>query len=294
MMDLECALAMDIGGSHVTAALVDLQGRAVLEPSRVKQAVDPDGSADDLLRAWSQAGLAAANRISVQIRHVGIGMPGPFEYGAGVSCLTHKFAALYDRNVGAELQQRWRGSGLAGIPIFFANDAAVWALGEWWGGAERGMGRVIGVTLGTGLGSGFVAGGRIVSDGEDVPPGGEIWNLPYREGIAEDYAAGRVISRGYKERAGLDLSAQEVAARAAIGDAQAAAVFADIGTQLAGILSPWVKKFKPDGLVVGGNIARSWAYFGAALRAGLPGLACIVTSHFEDSSLLGGAVLGAE
>ena len=116
--------------------------------------------------------------------------------------------------------------------------------------------------------------------------------MPYREGIAEDYAAGRVISRGYDARAGLELSAREIAARAAAGDERAAAVFAELGAHLAGILAPWVARFQPDGLVVGGNIAHSWACFGDALQAGLPGLACAVTTHFETSSLLGGAVLG--
>ena len=286
------ALAMDIGGSHVTAALVDLERREVLESSRRQSAVDPDASADELLGAWSGAALKASTGVSLQVRHIGIGMPGPFEYEAGVSCLTHKFESLYDRNVGAELQQRWAGTRLAGVPVFFANDAAVWALGEWWGGAGRGKRRIIGVTLGTGLGSGFVSVGRIVSAGEEVPPGGEIWNLPYREGISEDFAAGRVISRGYRERAGQDLPAQEVAARAAAGDGQAAEVFAELGSSLAGILAPWVERFRPDGLVVGGNIARAWPYFNEALRMSLPGLACSVTTHFEASSLLGGAVLG--
>ena len=291
-MDQGYALAMDIGGSHVTAALVDLERREVLASSQAQYPVDPDASADDLLAAWSGAALQAASAQPGLIRHIGIGMPGPFEYEAGVSCLTHKFEALYDRNVGEELQARWTSSRLEGVPLYFANDAAVWALGEWWGGAGRGMGRIIGVTLGTGLGSGFISGGRILSAGDEVPPGGEVWNLPYQDGIAEDYAAGQAISRGYPDHAGLVLTAREVAARAARGDERAMSVYAELGAHLARILLPWVDHFQPEGLVVGGNIAHAWPLFDAPLKAGLPGLACLVTTHFEISSLLGGAVLG--
>ena len=50
------ALAMDIGGSHVTAALVDLERREVLESSRTQRAVDPDASADDLLGGLERRG----------------------------------------------------------------------------------------------------------------------------------------------------------------------------------------------------------------------------------------------
>ncbi len=295
MIDVDAyALGMDIGGSHVTAALVDLQRREVLESSRTHCLVDGDSSADALYAAWSNAGRSAVEGFpGVQVRHVGIGMPGPFEYDRGVSRLEHKFAALYGQNVGLALQARWAGCGLAGAEVHFANDAAVWALGEWWGGSGRGMRRMIAVTLGTGLGSGFVESGRIVSQGECVPPDGQVWNLPHRDGIAEDYVSGRTVSRGYQERTGLDLSAREVALRAAAGDPQAAAVFSNLGLLLAEILTPWVAAFRPDGLVVGGNIAHAWELFSSSLQAGLPGLPCLPTLHFETSSLLGGAVLGA-
>ena len=292
-METGYALGMDIGGSHVSAALVNLERREVIEHSRVDRAVDPDSSAQELIAAWGGAGAEAAACLpNARVLHAGIGMPGPFEYDSGVSCLTHKFAALYGQNVGMMLRSLWAGSSLEGAPVFFANDAAVWALGEWWGGAGRGYARVIGVTLGTGLGSGFVANGHIMSSGEEVPPDGQIWNLPYRDGIAEDYAAGRVIRHGYHVRTGLELDAREVALRAAGGEQLALEVFAELGTHLAGILAPWVECFRPDGLVVGGSIAQSWELFSLALRSGLPDLICRPTQHFETSSLLGGAVLG--
>jgi glucokinase len=291
-MNTHAALAMDIGGSHVTAALVDLDRREVIETSRAHRAVNPDAPADELLAQWAGVGLDAASGLKgVQVPHTGIGMPGPFEYSVGISRLTHKFAALYGVHVGTALRERWVGTPMGSAPVLFANDAAIWALGEWWGGAGRGLGRVIGVTLGTGLGSGFVAAGQIISQGEEVPPDGQIWNVPFRGGISEDYVAGRVIVSTYQARMGLELSAAEVAQRAFDGDQAARDVYAELGTNLAEIMAPWVKRFQPDGLVVGGNISRAWELLRAPLEAGLPGLTCRPTVHFEESSLLGGAVL---
>ena len=298
-MEMKTALGMDIGGSHVTAALVDLERRAVIEASRAHRAVDPNASAEELLAAWAGAGLDAVRGMAgrVLVLHAGVGMPGPFEYAAGISRLTHKFAALYGMNVGAALQERWaRGapSAMDCMPVFFANDAAVWALGEAWAAKPVGLGaaRVIGITLGTGLGSGFIENGRIIAQGDAVPPGGEIWNTPFRGGIAEDYAAGRVIVQLYREKCGLELSAERIAGRALSGDEQARAAFETLGANLAEIMAPWVARFEPDCLVVGGSIAHAWDLFHPALEAGLPGLDCRVTTRFEASSLLGGAVLG--
>lgn len=288
------ALSMDIGGSHVTAALVDLRDRAVIQPSLVKRSIDPDAPAAELLSAWACAALqAAAQSPGGAVAHVGIGMPGPFEYAAGISRLTHKFAALFGLNVAAALHDRWAGSPLTAAPIHFANDAAVWALGEAWGGSGRGFERVIGLTLGTGLGSGFNAFGKIVSSGPEVPPGGEVWNLPFHGGIYEDFVCGRAIVGAYATRVGGPaLSAAEIARLALSGDPDALEVYRAMGARLAELMAPWVGSFHPGCLVVGGSIAHSWDLFQTALQAGLPGLSCRVTTLFEASSLLGGAVLG--
>ncbi len=292
MKNTRSALALDIGGSHVTAALVDLGTRRVIPASLARRPVDQNAPGETLIAAWAGAGLAALTQAGASgVTHVGIAMPGPFDYPAGISHLTHKFAALNGWNVGAALAAHWSGTPLAGAPVRFANDAALWALGEWWGGAARGTGRMIGVTLGTGLGSGFVDQGKIVSSGEEVPPGGEIWWVPYLGGITEDHVSGRALVREYQTAAGRELSAAQIAEAGASGDAAAQAVFNSFGSHLAAMLRPWVERFHPDCLVVGGNIARAWELFRQPVESGLPGLSCRVTEEFENSGLLGGAAL---
>jgi predicted NBD/HSP70 family sugar kinase len=214
-MNQRAALTMDIGGSHVTAAMVDLERRALIPASRANRAVDPHASADELLGQWAQAGLDALGACpDVQISH-------------------------------------------------------------------------------TGLGSGFIDDGQIICAGDTVPPEGQIWNVPFRDGISEDYAAGRVIVSAYRARVGVKLNAAQVARRALEGDADAKAVYAELGRNLAEIMAPWVARFQPDAMVVGGNVARSWELLREPLSAGLQPLICRPTKNFEGSSLLGGAVLSA-
>ena len=286
------ALALDIGGSHVTAAVVDLEARRVVENSLSRRGTKIDDPEVTLIEAWAGAALDALEKAGVgTVARVGAGMPGPFDYGQGISWHTQKFTSLYGQSVYQAMQNRWQNTPLEGVKLRFANDAALWALGEWWLGDMQGMKRVIGVTLGTGLGSGFINEGRIISAGESVPPGGEIWNTPYLDDIAENYAAAASLTRFYRKLTGVELTPAEIAARAANGEAAACQIYHEFGAHLGAIFAPWIECFRPDCLVMGGNIAHAWPYFREALSASLPGLDCRVTEFFEASSLLGAAAL---
>ena len=291
------ALALDIGGSHVSAAVVDLASRSILEGSEARTVLDPDACAVALLEVWSAAALSAHDRAGrPRIARVGIAVPGPFEYDTGISRLEHKFAALYGCDVGSALRDRAFESRLGRVPLTFGNDATLFALGEWWAGAARGHGRVLGVTLGTGLGGGFVADGQPRYEGDELPPNGAIWNLPYLGGIAEDAVSGRAIARGYAARTGQWTTPVQIANAARSRDAEAEAVFLDLGGHLGRVLRLWVRRFRPGCLVVGGNLARAWPLFRPSLEAELRDepLEVRASALFERANLLGAAALGIE
>jgi glucokinase len=281
------ALVLDIGGSHVTSALVDLEKRLIVDSSLQRAHVNPNLGADELLEAWSNAALKTL--ASRSVRHVGVAMPGPFEYDTGVSKLQHKFASLYTMNVGEVLQKKLEVQ----VPIYFGNDASLFALGEWWAGAAKGFERVIGVTLGTGLGGGFVAGGNVLYSGEGVPKDGGIWDLPYLDGIAEDYVAGPALVKNYGAKTGRTLNPAEIAEAARGGEKAAIESYLELGSHLGEILNPWAKAFAADCIVVGGNIARSFDLFEGGLEQTLESSVKLVASErFDTANLFGAAALG--
>jgi glucokinase len=285
-------VSLDIGGSHVTAAVIDSRLRDILPQTRTRIGVDESAPGDVILDAWARAALRAVSAPSVcSVNRIGIATPAPFDYDLGVSLMRHKFQALYGLPVVTLLQQRFRRSPLDNAAIVLANDADLFALGEWWAGAAQGRERMIGLTLGTGLGSGFIAHGRIVTRGLEVPAGGEIWNLPYLEGVAEDYVSGRAITTTYARASGRSLAASDIANRAEAGEPAARDAFVALALHLARILQPHVVRFRPDSIVVGGNIARAWAAFGPRLRLALSPVECQPSARFEDATLLGAAAL---
>jgi glucokinase len=281
-------VAVDIGGSHVTAALVDMDNRRVLAGSVHRQPVLEARPAAEILDAWSAVCLAAAEAGPTP-EGLGLAVPAPFDVQAGVSLMTHKFQALRGLPLVLLLRQRWTGSVLASVPVSIANDADCFALGEWWAGLAEGAARVIGITLGTGLGSGFVRDGRIVTRAGDVPQGGEIWDLPYLDGRAEDYTAGRFIMTSWHVQTGETLDAAAVARLAGEGDARARAIFTVFGGHLGAVLRPHVDSFRPECVVVGGNLSHAWPLFEAPLLEWISPVSCVLSPDSESSTLLGAA-----
>lgn len=287
-------LALDIGGSHVTAAVIDARTREIAPGTRTRADVDENADGDVILDTWAHAALASVRSAATEaVERVGIAMPAPFDYQHGVSLMQHKFRALYGRPVATLLQARLSHSPLVGAPIVIANDADLFALGEWWAGAAQGCARTIGLTLGTGLGAGFVAEGRIVTSGPQVPPGGELWDVAYLDGVAEDYVSARAITASYARQAGVSLAPPAIAERAESGEPAARETFLELAHHLARVLEPQVERFRPECVVLGGNIARAWPLFGPHVASALQPVACRPSVLFEDAALLGAAALAA-
>ncbi|GAB4321600.1 MAG: ROK family protein [Candidatus Sumerlaeia bacterium] len=300
--------ALDIGGTHVSAGAVDLAAGRIVPESRITLPVDSAGSAEAILAAWTQAAShaiatgrrwAASAGAGERTRPAGGGlaMPGPFDYERGVCWIkgVNKYEALYGMNIREILVQRL-GLG-SDEPLVFRNDAVCFLLGECAWGAARGARNVIAVTLGTGLGSAFQREGRVVESGPGVPPEGWFYSTPWGDGTAEDCFSTRGLLRRYGEAGGTPAAGgvKELAGRADAGEVLARRVFSSFGRELGEFLAPWARAMPAEVIVVGGNIARAWAWFGSevqsALAAEAPAVRVRRTALWEDAALLGAAWL---
>ena len=143
------ALGVDIGGSHVCSAVVDLAtGQLCGEPHTDK--VDAAAGARTIAGAWAAniRRTAAASGIGC-IRCAGFAFPGPFDYERGISLIrgVRKFERIYGLDVAATLYPLLRECGTE--EFRYVNDAAAFALGECLGGVADDAERVVALTLGT-------------------------------------------------------------------------------------------------------------------------------------------------
>lgn len=288
-------MGIDVGGSHVTAAMIDAVTFEMLPGSEARRHIDTRGEVDAVLAAFTDAVRASAGGLWENVEGIGLAFPGPFDYPNGICLITpeqNKFTRFYGVNVKQELQSRL---GFA-KPIKFLNDAAAFAIGEYFAGGAKGSARSLVITLGTGFGASFLAEGRPVVTGGLVPEGGELWDQPFKDGIADDNFSTRGIIKAWKAASGEEAAGvKEIAQVALKGDPRGIAMFNTFGEELAAFLAPWLVKFGVDRFVIGGNIARDWDLFvpafEAALKArGVDGVTVRPSQLGENAQITGAAL----
>ncbi|HEY3705347.1 MAG TPA: ROK family protein [Terracidiphilus sp.] len=276
-------MTFDVGGSHVSAGLIDLANlRVVRAQDASLVGIDTFEAFADLLH---RLGTQAANG-ETDIAGASLAVPFPFDCETGMSLMEHKLTALYRKDLRGALADRF---GWNRDQFRFLNDAGAYLLGEVGAGAVKGAKRAVGLTLGTGIGCAFAIDGVQVREGEGVPPGGEIWDYPYGDGTVEDLISTRAVKSDYLARTGSDLEVSAIAAAADKED-DAREVFETFGRHLGQVLRDVVAPFRPDMVVAGGGIARSaWLFLPAAEKE-ISGLGfCLVQSALWDQAPLVGA-----
>ena len=206
-----------------------------------------------------------------------------------------KFEALYGVDVGAALRAR-----LPGPPgsVTFLNDAEAFLWGEWMFGAAAGNDPCVAITLGTGIGSAFLADGEVRQSGAGVPVEGRVDLLRVAGRPLEDVVSTRAIERAYQLRTGVaPRGIVHIASEARGGEPAAAEVLRTAFEQLGVVLRPWLQDFGPKALVVGGSMTGSWDLIGPALLEGIRAgdgtsfaqLQVSVATRPEEAALLGAA-----
>ncbi len=291
-MNNSYVVGADIGGSHITAALVNLADGAVVDGCKFKEQVNAGAAAGEILSRWTACISRVLAAAGSEAAAIGIAMPGPFDYPGGISLIkgVAKYESLYGMNIREELKTSLAFSK----GIYFENDASCFALGEAWAGEGAGCSRIVAVTLGTGLGGTFLLDNEIMHEGKGIPPEGYIYNLPYRKGIAEDYISSRWLLNEYHQRAGERLDeVKQIGELAEKQDGIALALFAEMGEALGDVLAPWLRDFDAERIVIGGNIRKAHPYFLPALQACLQRNNISTSVHIsgrgENSALSGAA-----
>ncbi len=255
-MERPIVLGIDIGGSHITAALVDVETRTLIEDSIQRKMVDSQDSADTIFDAWCQVIINSYNGYETVIKNIGIAMPGPFDYENGICLIKEqdKFKTLYKLNIKEELAGRLN---ISTANIHFINDAAGFLQGEVFAGSARDANHVLGFTLGTGLGSSICTNGNAVD--------AELWNAPFLNGIAEDYFSTKWFIKRYHQLSGVTLNGVKDLASFVKADPHAKQVFKEFGDNFAQFMMPLIKKHHAEVVIVGGNIAQAFDIFSTNL-----------------------------
>ena len=198
-----------------------------------------------------------------------------------------------------------------GCPVALANDANCFALSEATDGAAAGAEVVFGVILGTGVGGGLVVRGEALVGvnatagewGHNPWPAPEGEGVPcacgrFARGCVETWLNGAALARDYAAIGDSQASAEEIGARAAAGEAQAAEAVARYAGRLAQALAGVVNLLDPDVIVLGGGLSEIAALYrlvpdawGAHASVARPATRLVRARFGPESGLRGAAWL---
>ncbi|WP_157414645.1 ROK family protein [Agromyces allii] len=253
------AIAVDLGGTKVEAALVDDLG-SVLPASRHRRPTGPTATSAELEQAVRDVVLAtlAALPDDAILVGVGIGAAGPIGVADGT---------VSPLNVPA-----WRDYPLAdlvsglvpGVPVVLRIDGVCITLAEHWIGAGRGAHNLLGMIVSTGVGGGLVLGDRAVPS--PTGNGGHIGHIEIAgfedpcpcggRGCLEAVASGpRTVAwartQGFEGTTGEDLAAAHAA-----GDPVALAAVERAGTAIGRAAASASSLLDLDVVAIGGGFSR--------------------------------------
>src|SRR3990172_5911396 len=246
-------IGIDLGGSKIELIALERSGREALR----RRVATPQGDYARTLRTVTDLVHEAERELGAR-GSVGIGIPGTLSLASG-RVKNANSTCLNDRPLKEDLE-----AALA-REVRLANDANCFALSEAIDGAGQGAAVVFGVILGTGVGGGVVAHGRVLTGpnaiagewGHNPLPLPVEADLPLppcycgRRGCIETYLSGPGLARD----SGTGLEAPEIVARAANGDERCEAALARYEERLARSLAGVINLLDPDVIVLGGGIS---------------------------------------
>ena len=270
MTDRSYVIGIDIGGQTSRVGVVDADGR-IAGRSVIRTDVygnDAQAYVSALSSAVKEAVMSCGEPV---VAGIGVGVPngnyfsGEVAYAPNLSWATDKVVPL------AEMLSK----SLGGIKVRLTNDANAAAMGEMAYGVARGMTDFIEITLGTGLGSGIVCGGKLVYGHDGLA--GELGHVCVerdgrlcgcgKRGCLETYVSATGVVKTAKERiaageqsslCGLeDFTSKDVYDAAVKGDKLSQEVFRYTGEILGRAMSDFVAFSSPEAIVLFGGLMKA-------------------------------------
>lgn len=271
-------IGVDLGGTKVKAG-VESNGSIIQQSTIMLRHKDSLSSTlsqlIDLIRPLTQYPVSS----------IGIGVPSVVDIERGIVYNVTNIPSWEKVELKDILEEEFN------LPVSVNNDVNCFTLGEHLFGMAKDYNSVVGMTIGTGLGSGIIIDNQLYA-GNNCGAG-EIGLLPYREHNFEYYAGSNFFDSIH------GTSALEANRAALAGDKKALSLWAEFGVHLGFATKAVMYVYDPEAIVLGGSIAKAYPLFKAGMLEALDDFAFpeslkrlkIFQSQNDDIALLGAAAL---
>jgi glucokinase-like ROK family protein len=265
--DAAAIVGVDLGATHVSAALTNLRGAILAWEQQPFPVRDDPAGAQALAVSLAERCLDAWRGGSRRLMGIGVAVPSPVNPQDPDALNEVVLPAWRGVPAGGPLRKRFR------VPVMIDNDANLAALAERWWGAGKDVDDFAYVKLGTGIGSGFFIGGKLYRGARGlagemghlvVDPGGEPCVCGLRGCLATFIGTAALVKRAralVPSHPGTGLRGKSVGVRelvdaALAGDALARQVVREAAESLGVAVAELLNLLNPSAVIVGGGLSR--------------------------------------
>ena len=238
-------LGIDLGGTNIRIGQIE-NGQIIHKISA------PSPSAMKLEESLNYLKSVIAPLITNEVKSIGIGVPSVLDIEKGIVYNVANIPSWEEVHLRDILQ------GAFHLPVFLNNDSNCFALGEKRFGKGIPFSNMLGVTLGTGVGTGVIINNELY--GGRNTGAGELGCIPYLEATYEHYC-GSEFFPAYHQMTG-----KEAAKKAQAGDSQALKVWEEYGNHLGQFIQAALFAYDPEAIIFGGGIAEAYPFFEKSMR----------------------------
>ncbi|WP_290789650.1 ROK family protein [Flavihumibacter sp. UBA7668] len=271
-------IGIDIGGTGIKAAQVE-EGQVL---NKLEWPVLASGTKEEVVDQVNQL----IRSIGVEgVSGIGIGVPGLVNPRTGIVYDVMNIPAWKKLDLKTILENEFH------IPVALNNDANCFALGVYQQRKIKERTSLLGVTIGTGLGTGIILDGKLVSGLHGGA--GEFGLIEYRNHDQEYYASGRFFENIYNE------NGKRMYELALAGDPAALKMYAELGMHIGNAFKTMLYALDINYFIIGGSVAAAWPMFREATLQQLSSFAysqavenlVIEISDTADAGIIGASAL---
>ena len=273
-----CIIGIDIGGTNMRAGLVaENQLTEILS-----QKINAKDSEEEVLQ---QLFALTDKLIKPSVKAIGIGVPGLADTVNGIVYDVVNIPSWKEVHLKKRMEERYN------LPVIVNNDANCFALGEFYFGKGKSSNSMIGLTIGTGLGSGIIINKKLYSG--FTGGAGEFGMIDYLDKCYEYYACGQFFKNVY------NLDGEIVFKLASEGNIEALEMYKEMGRHLGNAIKAILYALDIELIILGGSVRHAYPFFNDTMWQQIktlafqrsPRLLQIEISALENSGILGAAAL---
>ena len=238
-------IGVDLGGTNIRAA-IENNGEIL---SFRKEPFNTKRSLDETLRQLREF---IRPLVAEGIKGIGIGVPSVVDVENGIVFNVTNIPAWKRVPLKEILESEFS------VAVRVNNDVNCFTLGEHQFGLLRGMKNVVGISIGTGLGSGIIINNNLF-EGANCGAG-EIGLLPYLDRNIEYYASGNLFKVKF------NTTAEDAHNRAVEGQLQAIEQWNEFGRHVGEAIKCVAYAYDPEAVVLGGSLSKAFRFFSDAMH----------------------------